>query len=122
MDFRNLNQSSQKDNYPLPSLDKVLKIVNGLKMMSFLDGNFGYNQVMIQEEDRMTTTFTAKWGTFAYMGMPFGLLSMGVTFQRAMDEAFKGLVNKCIIIYMDDLTVFSKNQTNHITNLKQVLN
>ena len=78
-------------------------------MMSFLDGYLGYNQVMVQEEDRMKTAFTTKWGTFAYRRMPFGLLNAGATFQRAMDEAFKGLVNKRIIIYMDDLTMFSKN-------------
>ena len=57
----------------------------------------------------MKTAFTTKWGTFAYKRMPFRLLNIGATFQRAMDEAFKGLVNKCIIIYMDDLTIFSKN-------------
>ena len=122
MNFKNLNQSSQKENYPLPLLDKVLQIVNGLKMMSFLDGYSSYNQVMVQEEDRMKTTFTTKWGTFAYRCMPFGLLNVGATFQRAMDEAFKGLVNKCIIIYMDDLMIFSKNRVDHITDLKQVLN
>ena len=51
VDFRNLNLASQKENYPLPSLDEVLQIVNGSKMMSYLDGYLGYNQVMVDEED-----------------------------------------------------------------------
>ena len=97
------------ENYPLPSLEKVLKIMNGLKMMSFLDGYSSYNQVMVQEENKMKTTFTTKWGTFAYRCMPFGLLNARATFQMAMEEAFKVLVNKCIIIYMANLIVFSKN-------------
>ena len=109
VDFRNLNLASQKDNYPLPSLDEVLQIMNGSKMMSFLDGYSGYNQVMVDEEDRLKTSFTTKWGTFAYQRMPFGLINARATFQRAMDEAFKGLINKCIVIYMDDLTIFSKD-------------
>ena len=70
----------------------------------------------------MKIAFTTKWGTFAYRHMPFRLLNAGATFQRAMDEAFIGLVNKCIIIYMDDLTVFSKNLADHIADLKQILN
>ena len=66
MDFQNLNLASQKDNYPFPSLDEVLQIMNRSKMISFLDGYFGYNQVMVNEEDRLKAIFTIKWGTFAY--------------------------------------------------------
>ena len=109
VDFRNLNLASQKDNYPLTSLDEVLQIMNGSKMMSFLDGYSGYNQVMVDEEDRLKTSFTTKWGTFSYRRMPFRLINAGATFQRAMDEAFKELINRCIVIYMDDLTIFSKD-------------
>lgn len=110
--------ASQKDNYPLPSLVEVLQIVNGSKMMSFLDGYLGYNQVMVDEEDQLKTTFTTKWGTFAYRRMPFGLINAWATFQRAMDKDFKGLINKYIFIYMDDLTIFSKDQSTHIADLK----
>ena len=74
--------------------------------MSFLDGYFGYNQVMVQEEDRLKTAFTKKWGTFAYRCIPFRLINIGAPSQRDINEEFKGMVNKCIIIYMDDLTVF----------------
>ena len=80
VDFHNLNLASQKDNYPPPSLDEVLKIVNGSKMMSFLDGYLGYNQVMVDEEDRLKTAFITKWGTFAYRRMPFGLINARATF------------------------------------------
>lgn len=77
----NLNLASHKDNYSLPSLDEVLQIVNDSKMMSFLDGYLGYNQVMIDEEDRLKMTFMTKWGNFSYRRMPFGLINAGPTFQ-----------------------------------------
>src|SRR5271156_3635731 len=89
-------------------------------MMSFLDGYSGYNQVMVKYEDREKIAFTTKWGTFSYRRMPFGLINAGATFQKAMDIAFEGLVNRCIIIYMDDLTVFSRDRRDHAAHLAQI--
>ena len=89
-------------------------------MMSMMDGFSGYNQVLINKEDRHKTTFTTPWGTFEYLRMPFGLLNAIATFQRAMDYAFKELIGKIIEIYQDDLTVFSKERSSHISHLKQV--
>ena len=73
---------------------------------------------MVEEEYRLKTTFMTKLGTFAYRRMPFGLINAGATFQQAMDEEFKGLINRCVVIYMDGLTVFSKDQTTHIADLR----
>ena len=108
IDFRNLNTACQKNNYPLPNMETLLQRVTGSSMMSMLDGFSGYNQVVIQEEDRHKTTFTTPWGTFEYLRMPFGLLNAGATFQRAMDYAFKELIGKIIEIYQDDLTIFQR--------------
>ena len=85
-----------------------------------LDGFFGYNQVVIQEEDSHKTTFTTPWGTFEYLRIPFGLLNAKATFQRAMDYAFKELIGKIIEIYQDDLTVFSKERSSHVGHLRQI--
>ena len=81
VEFHNLNLASQKDGNPLPSLDQVSQIVNGSKMMSFLDGYLGYNQVMLDEEDRLRMIFTTKWGNFSYKRIPFGLINARATFQ-----------------------------------------
>jgi len=68
----------------------------------------------------LKTTFRTKWGTHAYQKMPFGLINVGARFQRAMDIAFKGLVNKSVVIYLDDITVYSKKCSNHLRDLKQI--
>ena len=92
VDFRNLNRASDKDNYPVPPMEKLLQMVSGSELFSLLDGFSGYNQVLVSEEDRLKTTFKTKWGTFAYRRMPFGLINAGATFQRAMDIAFHRLI------------------------------
>ena len=88
VDFRNLNKVSLKDNYPLSKMDKILQGVEGSERISTMDGFFGYNQVKVLPEDREKTTFITPWGTFMYAKMPFGLMNVGGTFQRAMDIAF----------------------------------
>eukprot|EP00253_Pinus_taeda_P019285 PITA_19285 len=120
IDFRNLNKASQKDNFPLPTMEQILHSVAGSELMSFLDGFSGYNQVLVHPDDRLKTTFRTKWGTYAYQKMPFGLINAGATFQRAMDIAFKGLINKIVVVYLDDITVFSKKRSNHLHDLNQI--
>ena len=88
--------------------------------MSFLDGFSGYNQVVVHPNDQEKTVFTTPWGTFMYAQMPFGLMNAGATFQRAMDIAFVGLKDKFVLIYLDDLTVYSPNHEDHLQHLRRV--
>jgi hypothetical protein len=120
VDFRNLNQLSLKDNYPLPNMEHLLQRVTGARMMSMLDGFSGYNQVLVRKEDRLKTAFTTPWGTFMYLRMPFGLMNVGSTFQRAMDFSFRDLIGKIIEIYQDDLTVVSKERNAHVSCLRKI--
>eukprot|EP00253_Pinus_taeda_P031663 PITA_31663 len=119
IDFRNLNKASLKDNFPLPTMEQVLQSVAGSDLMSFLDGFSGYNQILVHPDDRLKTTFKTKWGTYAYQKMPFGLINAGANFQRAMDITFKVLINRTIVVYLDDITVFSKERSNHLHDLNQ---
>jgi len=120
IDFRNLNKVSLKDNYPLPKMDHILQRVVGASRMSLLNGYSGYNQILVHEDDRDKTTFTTPWGTFHYAKMPFGLNNAGATFQRAMDMAFANEKDVFLIVYLDDLTVFSKTDEEHLYHLKVV--
>lgn len=120
IDFRNLNKVSLKNNYPLPKMDHILQRVVGASRMSLLDGYSGYNQVSVHEDDRDKTTFTTPWGTFHYAKMPFGLKNAGATFQRAMDLAFANEKDVFLVVYLDDLTVFSKFDEENMCHLKTV--
>jgi ribonuclease HI len=120
VDFRNLNKCSKKDNYPLPKMEHLLQRISGAKVMSFLDGFSGYNQVVVHPDDQEKTAFTTPWGTFMYSKMPFGLMNVGATFQRAMDIAFVGEKDKFVLIYLDDITVYSSNHEEHLKHLKRV--
>ena len=94
-------------------METLLQRETGSGMMSMLDGFSGYNQVLVNKEDQHKTTFTTTWGTYKFLRMPFGLLNVGATFQRAVDFSFKELIGKIIEIYQDDLTIFSKEISNH---------
>ena len=88
--------------------------------MSFLDGFSCYNQVSIHPDDQEKTVFTTSWGTFMYAKIPFGLMNVGATFQRAMDIAFVGLKDKFFLIYFDELTVYSNSYEEHLQHLKKL--
>ena len=118
VEFRNLNKCSKKDNYPLPKMEHLLQKVSGARVMSFLDGFFGYNQVAMHPNDQEKTAFTTPWGTFMYAKMPFGLMNARDTFQRAMDLDFVRLKDKYVLIYLDDLTVYSHSQHDHLQHLR----
>ena len=70
IDFRNLNQASLKDNYPVPAMEQIIQSVSGSSMLSLIDGFSRYNQVLVAKEDRMKMPFRTKWGTYAYDKMP----------------------------------------------------
>jgi hypothetical protein len=101
-------------------MELILQQVAGSQMMSLLDGFSGYNQIRVKRDDKYKTTFTTRWGTFAYERMPFGLINAGATFQRAMQIAFDDLIGKIIQIYLDDLTVYSRNRQDHFDHLRKV--
>jgi ribonuclease HI len=120
VDFRNLNRSSKKDNYPLPNMEHILQRVTGASRITMIDGFSGYNQISVMPEDREKMTFTTPWGTFMYVKMPFGLMNAGETFQRAMDIAFIGEKDQFVVIYLDDITVFSRYEKEHCCHLRKV--
>ena len=108
VDFCNLNQASLKDNYGLPIMDHILHFIFDSELMSMLDGFSGYNQLSVAPEDQHKISCITPWGTFAYNRMSFGLKNVGATFQRVMHHSFADFKNKIIVMYLDDLIVFSK--------------
>jgi hypothetical protein len=120
VDFRNLSKCSLKDNYLLPNMDHIFQSVVGYHRISLLDGYSGYNQITIREEEKGKKTFTTPWGKFMCDKMPFGMMNAGATFQRDMDVAFVGEKYKFMVIYLDDITIFSKSDDEHLQHLEQI--
>nr|GEU93118.1 reverse transcriptase domain-containing protein [Tanacetum cinerariifolium] len=89
IDYRKLNDATRKDHFPLPFMDQMLERLAGNEFYCFLDGFFGYFQILINPPDQEKTTFTCPYGTFAYRRMPFGLCNAPGTFQRPMTHLLK---------------------------------
>jgi len=83
-----------------------------------MDVFFGYNQVAVHPDDQKKTTFTSSWGTFMYTRMPFGLINACDTFQRVKDTSFIWEQDEFMVIYLDDITIFSKTDEEHILHSK----
>jgi len=101
-------------------MEQLLQQVTGCYMLFMLYGFSGYNKVLVGEGDRFKTAFASPWGTYAYVCIPFGLINAGATFKRAMDYAFSDIINQFLVVYQDDITVFSKHRSNHIAHLRKV--
>eukprot|EP00253_Pinus_taeda_P029252 PITA_29252 len=102
-------------------MDHILQRVVGASRISLLDGFSGFNQILVHPNDQDKTTFTTPWGTFKYVKMPFGLKNAGATFQRAIDIAFSKEIHDFLVIYLDDLTPFSKSDQEHLKHLRKIL-
>lgn len=100
-------------------MDHILQKVVGSSSISLLYGFLDYNQVLVHLEDQEKTTLTTPWGTLMYVKMPFGLMNVGATFQRAMDIVFAHEVGRFIVIYLDDITLYSKYNEEHPMHLRR---
>ena len=123
VDFRDLNRATPKDEYPMPVAETLINAAAGHKMLSFMDGNAGYNQIFMAPEDISKTAFRVPGavGLFEYLVMTFGLKNAGATYQRAMNYIFHDLIGKLVEIYIDDVVVKSTSAGGHLENLHKVL-
>ena len=105
VDFCDLNKASPKADFSLPNIDVLVDSTAGHGLLSFMDGFFGYNQVLMAPEDREKTTCTSAWGTYYYRVMPFGLKNAGSTYQRAATALLHDMIHKEVEAYVDDMIV-----------------
>jgi len=119
VDFINLNKCYLKYNYPLPNMDNILQRVVGASRIYMMDGLFGYNQVTMHLEEIDKTNFITPSGTFMYKKMPFGIINAGAMFQRERNISFVGEKYRFIIINLEDMTILSKYDQDHLKHLRK---
>ena len=120
VDYRLLNAKVKRDTYPLPRIDESLDVLGGATYFSTIDLASGYNQVEVAPSDRHRTVFTTPFGLFEYNRMPFGLGGAPATFQRVMQTIFRKELLDILIVYLDDIIVFSQDISTHLQRLKMV--
>lgn len=121
VDYRRFNDMTVKDTYPLLRMDDCIDFLGEATVFSMLDCNMGYWQIPVAVEGQEKTTFTCHEGTYKYVRLPFGLTSAPATFQRAIDMLLAGLKWKTVLVYLDDVILFSRKAEEHLGHLEEVL-
>uniref|UniRef100_A0A671PMH6 ribonuclease H n=1 Tax=Sinocyclocheilus anshuiensis TaxID=1608454 RepID=A0A671PMH6_9TELE len=121
VDYRQLNSKTRKDAFPLPRIEETLDALTGARWFSTMDLASGYNQVPVTEGDKAKTAFCTPFGLFEWNRMPFGLCNAPSTFQRLMERLFGDQRHQSLLLYLDDIVVFSSSVTQHLEWLEVVL-
>ncbi|XP_074336585.1 uncharacterized protein LOC141673742 [Apium graveolens] len=120
VDFTDLNKACPKDSFSLPRIDQLVDAMAGHALLSFMDAYSGYNQILMYEPDQEHTSFITDRGLYCYIGMPFGLINSGATYQRLVNKMFKKQIGKTMEVYMDDMLVKFKRAEDHIADLAEM--
>uniref|UniRef100_A0A803SMA6 Gypsy retrotransposon integrase-like protein 1 n=1 Tax=Anolis carolinensis TaxID=28377 RepID=A0A803SMA6_ANOCA len=120
-DYRILNKYTIRDRYPLPLISELLSRVQGAKVFTKLDLRGAYNLIRIWEGDEWKTAFNTCFGCHEFRVMPFGLCNAPAVFQRFINDVFRDLIDQFVVIYLDDIFIFSKDEKEHRQHVKQVL-
>ena len=121
-DYRSLNDMTVKNRYPLPLISELVDKLKGAHYFTKLDVRWGYNNIRIREGDEWKAAFRTNRGLFEPLVMYFGLTNSPATFQTMMDEIFKDVIDRCVVIvYMDDILIFTRTYAENVEVTRQVL-
>jgi hypothetical protein len=120
-DFRNLNNVTIKNKYPLPRIQDLFDQVHGAGVFSKIDLRSGYHQIKIKPEDVPKTAFVSRYGHHEYLVVPFGLTNAPAIFMNLMNKIFMPYLDKFVIVFIDDILIYSKNKEDHAKHLRMAL-
>ena len=120
-DYRALNKITKKNVYPLPRIDDLLDRLQGAKFFTKIDLRQGYHQIRIKDADVEKTAFRTRYGHYEYLVLPFGLTNAPATFMGLMNEVFRPLLDKSVVIYLDDILIYSRSWEDHQRHIAEVL-
>ncbi|GBG60677.1 hypothetical protein CBR_g12413 [Chara braunii] len=121
IDYRSLNRYTVKNNYPMPRADELFDCLADNRFFTKIDLHSGYHQIRVTAEDQPKTAFQSRFGHYEFTVMSFGLTNAPATFQRAMNDIFRDILEQYILVYLDDILIYSRTLEEHLRHLREVL-
>ncbi|KAD3640698.1 hypothetical protein E3N88_29921 [Mikania micrantha] len=121
IDYRELNKVTVKNKYPLPRIDDLFDQLQGASWFSKIDLRSGYHQLKVREEDVPKTAFRTRYGHYEFLVMSFGLTNAPAAFMDLMNRVCRPMLDRSVIVFIDDILIYSKSEADHACHLSEVL-